>query len=283
MKDTVFYVKKTLNLQGAIGRLDHPLVMGIINTTPDSFYNGSRHTGETAVLSRVETMMAEGVDIIDVGGYSSRPGAGQVAVEEELKRVIPAIRSVVKHFSGVTLSIDTFRAGVARAAIDEGAKIINDITGGAGDPDMFTTVASLKVPYVLMHMRGEPHNMQQLTEYDDLIAEIVNYFQEKVKKLKNLGVNDVILDPGFGFAKTLGQNYELLKKLSYFHVLNLPVLVGVSRKSMIYKKLGVSAGEALNGTSILHAIALMQGAMILRVHDVREAKEAVILFQEVFK
>lgn len=283
MKDTVFYVKKTLNLQGAIGRLDHPLVMGIINTTPDSFYNGSRHTGETAVLSRVETMMAEGVDIIDVGGYSSRPGAGQVAVEEELKRVIPAIRSVVKHFPGVMLSIDTFRAGVARAAIGEGAKIINDITGGAGDPDMFTTVASLKVPYVLMHMRGEPHNMQQLTEYDDLIAEIVNYFQEKVKKLKNLGVNDVILDPGFGFAKTLGQNYELLKKLSYFHVLNLPVLVGVSRKSMIYKKLGVSAGEALNGTSILHAIALMQGAMILRVHDVREAKEAVILFQEVFK
>ena len=283
MKDTIFQTKKTWNLNGAVNRLDSPLVMGIINTTPDSFYNGSRYTTEGQVLSFVEKIVDEGVDIIDIGGYSSRPGAGDVTQEEELRRVIPAIRSVVKNFPDITLSVDTFRAEVARAAVSEGVRIINDISGGEGDDRMFDTVASLKVPYVLMHMRGQPQNMQQFTEYDDLIVEIINYFQEKVEKLKNLGVNDIILDPGFGFAKTLNQNYELLKKLNYFNVLNLPVLVGISRKSMIYKKLGVSANEALNGTSVLHAIALMQGAMILRVHDVKEAKEAIFLFQEVFK
>ena len=283
MKDTIFQTKKTWNLNGAVNRLDGRLVMGIINTTPDSFYNGSRHTTEGQVLSFVQKMVDEGVDIIDIGGYSSRPGAGDVTQEEELRRVIPAIRSVVKNFPDITLSVDTFRAEVARAAVGEGVRIINDISGGEGDDRMFNTVASLKVPYVLMHMRGQPQNMQQFTEYDDLIVEIINYFQEKVEKLKNLGVNDIILDPGFGFAKTLNQNYELLKKLNYFNVLNLPVLVGISRKSMIYKRLGVSANEALNGTSVLHAIALMQGAMILRVHDVKEAKEAIFLFQEVFK
>ena len=283
MKDTIFRIKKTWNLQGAVNQLDRPLVMGIINTTPDSFYNGSRQTSEEQVLSRVKKMVDEGVDIVDIGGYSSRPGADDISPEQELQRVIPAVRSVVKNFPGITLSVDTFRSEVAKAAVDEGARIINDISGGEADPDMFNVVASLKVPYVLMHMRGQPHNMQQFTEYDDLVIEIINYFQEKVKKLKNLGVNDIILDPGFGFAKTLNQNYELLKKLNYFNVLNLPVLVGISRKSMIYKKLGLSAEEALNGTSVLHAIALIQGAMILRVHDVKEAKEAVFLFQEVFK
>lgn len=283
MKDTIFQTKKTWNLNGTVNRLDGPLVMGIINTTPDSFYNGSRHTTEGQVLSFAEKMVDEGVDIIDIGGYSSRPGAGDVTQEEELRRVMPAIRSVVKNFPEITISVDTFRAEVARAAVGEGVRIINDISGGEGDDKMFDTVASLKVPYVLMHMRGQPQNMQQFTEYDDLIVEITNYFHEKVEKLKNLGVNDIILDPGFGFAKTLNQNYELLKKLNYFNVLNLPLLVGISRKSMIYKKLGVSANEALNGTSVLHAIALMQGAMILRVHDVREAKEAIFLFQEVFK
>ena len=283
MKDTIFRIKKTWNLQGAVNQLDRPLVMGIINTTPDSFYNGSRQTSEEQVLSRVKKMVDEGVDIVDIGGYSSRPGADDISPEQELQRVIPAVRSVVKNFPGITLSVDTFRSEVAKAAVDEGARIINDISGGEADPDMFNVVASLKVPYVLMHMRGQPHNMQQFTEYDDLVIEIINYFQEKVKKLKNLGVNDIILDPGFGFAKTLNQNYELLKKLNYFNVLDLPVLVGISRKSMIYKKLGLSAEEALNGTSVLHAIALIQGAMILRVHDVKEAKEAVFLFQEVFK
>ena len=283
MTDTIFHIKKTWNLQGVIRRLDQPMVMGIINTTPDSFYNESRRNGKVQLLSGVEKMVEEGVDIIDIGGYSSRPGAAEISVEEELKRVIPAVKSVVKRFPGVMLSVDTFRAAVARAAVDQGVQIINDISGGEGDPDMFDTVASLKVPYILMHMRGKPHNMHQFTDYEDVVMDIINYFQEKIKKLKNLGVNDVILDPGFGFAKTLEQNYEILKKLSYFNVLNLPVLVGVSRKSMIYKKLGVSAAEALNGTSVLHAIALMQGAMILRVHDVKEAKEAVLLFQEVFK
>ncbi len=283
MNNTVFYKKKTWNLNGDIRRLDRPLVMGIINTTPDSFYNGSRQVTEIQVLSRVETMIREGVDIIDIGGYSSRPGAGDVSVGDELKRVIPAIQAIAKNFPDTILSVDTFRAEVAKAVVNEGANIINDISGGAGDTNMFATVAEMGVPYILMHMRGEPHNMHQLTQYEDLVADIVNYFQERLELLKNLGVNDVILDPGFGFAKTLDQNYELLKKLNYFNILNLPILVGISRKSMIYKKLGCSAEEALNGTSVLHSIALMQGATILRAHDVKEAKEAILLFQEVFK
>ncbi|MDN5212590.1 dihydropteroate synthase [Fulvivirgaceae bacterium BMA12] len=283
MNNTVFYKKKTWNLNGDIRRLDQPLVMGIINTTPDSFYNGSRQVTEIQVLSRVETMINEGVDIIDIGGYSSRPGAGDISVGDELKRVIPAIQAIANNFPDTILSVDTFRAEVAKAAVNEGAHIINDISGGAGDTNMFATVAAMGVPYILMHMRGDPHKMQQLTQYEDLVTDIINYFQERLELLKNLGVNDVILDPGFGFAKTLDQNYELLKKLNYFNILNLPILVGISRKSMIYKKLGCSAAEALNGTSVLHSIALMQGATILRAHDVKEAKEAILLFQEVFK
>ena len=281
MKDTVFYTKKTLNIKGRILDLEKPVVMGILNMTPDSFYDGGKHKTDHGILSQVEKMLEEGAAIIDVGGYSSRPGAAEVSQAEETIRVTEAIKLILKEFPKTIISVDTFRSQVAEVSINGGAAMVNDISGGEADNQMFEVIAKLNVPYILMHMRGTPKTMQSMTTYDDLMGDIVDYFQNKVKRLQSLGVKDIILDPGFGFAKTLNQNYELLKNLKYFNVLNLPMLVGLSRKSMIYKALDITPESALNGTSILNTIALMNGAAILRVHDVKEANEAINLYQKV--
>ncbi|WP_342667266.1 dihydropteroate synthase [Adhaeribacter aquaticus] len=253
--------------------------MGILNVTPDSFFEGSRIKGSDSLLSRAEKMLEEGATMLDVGGYSSRPGAAEISVKEEETRVVPAIRTLRKTFPDCLISIDTFRASIAELAIKEGANIINDISGGELDEAMFNTAARLKVPYILMHMRGTPQNMTSLTQYDDIVLELTTYFEQKVAALHALGVTDVILDPGFGFAKTIDQNYELLRRLDDFKILGLPILVGLSRKSMTYKTLGIDAAEALAGTIALNTIALMYGANILRVHDVKEAVQTVKLFK----
>ncbi len=253
--------------------------MGIINITPDSFHEGSRFVKEKNILDQVEKMVKEGADFIDIGGYSSRPGATDISAEEEKTRVVNNINLISKTFPKTYLSIDTFRASVAKEAVEAGACLVNDISGGELDADMFSTVARLKVPYIMMHMRGTPQTMNQLTQYENLTVEILDFFQKRLKKLRDLGIIDVIVDPGFGFAKNIEQNYELLKNLSVLQMLELPVLVGLSRKGMIYKQLGVQVEEALNGTTVLNTIALMNGASILRVHDVKEAIQAVRLFK----
>lgn len=281
-KDTGFSVKKTLKLHGNLLDLTQPRVMGILNVTPDSFYEGSRQHGEKELLLQAEKMLAEGADILDIGGYSSRPGATDISEEEEWQRVGMAVKLLVKHFPEAPLSVDTFRADVARKAVLEGAALINDISGGELDPAMFDTIARLQVPYILMHMRGTPQNMKELNHYDNLLHEIFDYFAAKLNKLRALGVHDIVIDPGFGFAKNIAQNYELLQNIGYFSALGVPVLVGLSRKSLIYKKLNISPAEALNGTTVLNTIGLMQGASILRVHDVKEAVEAVKLFKLTF-
>ncbi|MBL6446928.1 dihydropteroate synthase [Fulvivirga sp. 29W222] len=252
--------------------------MGILNTTPDSFFDGGRYTHEKAVLERARSMVDEGVDIIDIGGYSSRPGAENISTEDELKRVIPHIKNIRKELPDVYLSIDTFRATIAEKSIEAGADIINDISGGDLDKRMYDVVTDAQVPYILMHMRGTPQTMKQKTSYDNILIEILNFFEKKVSELHSRGVKDIVVDPGFGFAKTMDQNYALLKNLNYFKVLGLPLLAGVSRKSFIYKKLGIPPSEALNGTTVLNTIALLNGVQILRVHDVKEAVETVKLF-----
>lgn len=277
-KDTVFSGKKTLNIGGNVVSLQFPLVMGILNTTPDSFFDGGRYTHEETVLARAASMVDQGVDIIDIGGYSSRPGADDIPEEEELKRVIPHIKNIKKAFPDVHLSIDTFRAAVAEQSIEAGADIINDISGGELDKHMYDVATDAQVPYILMHMRGNPKTMTKNTSYDNLLIEILDFFEKKVSELYSRGVKDIVVDPGFGFAKTMDQNYVLLKNLKYFKVLGLPLLAGVSRKSFIYKKLGIAPSEALNGTTVLNTIALLSGAKILRVHDVKEAVETVKLF-----
>lgn len=273
-----FFERKTLNLRGNLVDLSRPRVMGILNVTPDSFYDGGRYFQEEAVvLRRVERMLEEGATFIDIGGYSSRPGAQSVAEDEEKRRVVVTVATIVRRFPEALLSVDTFRASVAREAVAAGARLINDITGGAGDEAMFATVGELKVPYVLMHMRGTPQTMQTLTQYEDLVVEVIDYFQRKVNALRSYSVTDIVIDPGFGFAKTIDQNYTMLSHLDAFRSLGLPLLVGLSRKSTIYKRLGVSPEEALNGTTVLNTVALMKGAAILRVHDVKEAIEAIQL------
>ena len=257
-----------------------PRVMGILNVTPDSFYDGGRYfKGETQVLHQVETMLEEGATFIDIGGYSSRPGAEPVSEEEEKRRVVQVVAAVAKRFPEAHVSVDTFRASIVREAVSVGAGMVNDITGGEEDPAMFATVAELNIPYVLMHMRGTPQTMQTLTQYDDLIVDLIDYFQRKVNVLRSYQVKDIILDPGFGFAKTIDQNFTLLSHLDAFRTLGLPVLVGLSRKSTIYKRLAISPDEALNGTTVLNTVALMKGAALLRVHDVREAVEAIRLMR----
>lgn len=257
--------------------LSKPVVMGILNITPDSFYAESRAIQEDQILSRVKDMLMHGASIIDIGGYSSRPGATDISEKEELERVIPVIEMIRSNFPDCTISLDTFRGTVAEAGINVGANIINDISGFEIDPTLLDVVSRYKVPYVLMHMRGTPQTMMNLTEYDNIVNDIVLYFSEKLETLRNAGINDVILDPGFGFSKTMEQNYMLLNSLERFRILECPLLVGVSRKGMIYKKLGVKPEEALNGTIALNAIALSKGASIIRVHDVKEAKELVDL------
>lgn len=273
-------MKRTINIKGKIISLDQPLVMGILNITPDSFYDGGTNSTLENIISKTKKMIEDGADIIDIGGYSSRPGAIDISIEDELNRVIPVIQFLKNEIPEIIISIDTFRAEVAQKAIEAGAGIINDISAGELDNKMFETVANLQVPYIMMHMKGEPQNMQKQTAYDNLIGEMINYFVLKISKLKTLGVNDIIIDPGFGFAKTLDQNYEILKKLTYFKVLELPMLVGMSRKSMIFKLLDISPDKALNGTTVLNTVALQNGANIIRVHDVREAKETIRLMSK---
>jgi len=279
-KDTFLNRKVTLNLKGRLLDLSSPQVMGILNLTPDSFYGNSRIGSIDAALKRAEQCLEEGASFIDIGAYSSRPGADEVTPEEELKQIIPAVTEISKRFPEASLSIDTFRARVAKESIEAGAHVINDISGGELDIDMFETAASLNVPYILMHMKGDPKTMQKNPVYENIGLEVVDYFAEKVNRLKQLGVHDIILDPGFGFAKTVSHNYQLLNQMGHLDLFGLPVLVGFSRKSMIYKLLGTTPEEALNGTTILNTLALQKGASILRVHDVRAAAECIRLVEK---
>ncbi len=268
----------SLNLHGKLVTIDRPWVMGIINVTPDSFYSGSRVNDESSLIERVHQMSADGADIIDVGACSTRPGSEQVDAQGEMERLQWALQIIRRVAPDVILSVDTYRANVARRCVEEwGADIINDISGGMLDKEMFQTVARLHVPYVLMHMRGTPETMSSLTDYDNVAADVLEWMARRIDDLRQMGVADVIADPGFGFAKTVNQNYELLARLHAFHALNAPLLVGVSRKRMIYTPLGCNADEALNGTTVINTLALQQGAHILRVHDVKAAAEAVKL------
>lgn len=269
----------TINCKGQLIDLTVPKVMGILNITPDSFYDGGKHQNESAILNHVKKMLDEGATFIDVGAYSSKPNADFVSEDEELRRILPIVSSILKEFPDVLLSIDTFRSHVAKECTEAGAALINDISSGILDKYMLQTIADLHVPYIMMHMRGTPQTMQQLTDYDNLTKDILFYFSERIAAARQLGIVDLIVDPGFGFAKTREQNYELLNQLELFKILELPILVGVSRKSMIYKTLGNFAKEALNGTSVLNTIALQKGASILRVHDVKEAMECIKLVQ----
>lgn len=272
----------TLNLSGRLISLEKPLVMGIVNVTPDSFFAGSRIDGAAALRARLDALVREGAAMADLGAYSSRPGAEEVSPEEERARLRPALQILRDEYPDLPVSVDTFRSDVARMAVEEyGAAVINDISGGGLDPAMYRTMADLQVPYILMHMKGDPQTMQQQTDYSDVTLDVIDYFAQRVGQLLELGVHDIILDPGFGFSKTTAQNYELLAQLSSLaEAFTQPLLVGVSRKSMIYRPLGIIPEEALNGTTFLHALALERGAKILRVHDVRPAIEAVQLYEE---
>lgn len=279
-KDKAFSHKKTLLAKGNLIDLSRPKVMGIINATPDSFYDGGENIDIDKAVLKVEKMLKDGADIIDIGGYSTKPNASEISIEEEESRILPLIKTLIQKFPDIVISIDTFRSKVAEKAVEAGASIINDVSGGNLDKEMFNMVAKLKVPYILMHMRGTPATMQKLTDYQHLIKDIVLELSEKLEILRSLQVNDVIIDPGFGFAKSLAQNYEILNNLSYFKQLDCPILVGVSRKSMIYKLLDVDAVNALNGTTALNMAALINGGNILRVHDVKEAVETVKIFNQ---
>ena len=264
----------TLNVRGKLLDLSEPQIMGILNVTPDSFFSGSRKQTDVEIRDRVEQIVGEGGQMIDIGAYSSRPGADDVSPEEEMARLRKGMKIVRDIAPDIPVSVDTFRADVARMCVEElGVDIINDISGGELDKDMFNTVAKLGVPYILMHMKGNPQNMQNNPQYDDLMKEVLLYFADKIQRLRDLGQKDIILDPGFGFAKTLEHNYELMNHMEELKVFELPILSGISRKSMIYKLLGTSPLEALNGTTVLNTISILKGASILRVHDVKEAKE----------
>jgi dihydropteroate synthase len=269
----------TLNCHGNLLDLRVPKVMGILNVTPDSFFDGGRYSSLNALVKQAESMVEAGATFIDIGGYSSKPGAAEVSESEELQRVLPLVKALQKSVPKALLSIDTFRSGVAQAVLDEGVAMVNDITAGA-DPQMMDTVAKYKVPYVMMHMRGNPQTMQSLTQYENLMHDLLYYFAEKIQVAKAAGITDYMVDPGFGFAKTTEQNFEILRHLNQFAKLEAPLLIGFSRKSMIYKTLQTSADNALNGTTFLHGFALDKGAKILRVHDVKEAVECVTLFQK---
>lgn len=267
----------TINCKGNLIDLTKPKVMGILNLTPDSFYDGGKHKDLDAIIFQVEKMISEGADFIDVGAYSSRPKAEDISIDEELARILPVVEQLLKEFPELLLSIDTYRSIVAQECISLGAAMINDISAGKLDGDMMATIAEHHIPYIMMHLKGTPRSMQQLTNYDDLIGEILFYFSERVAMARSFGICDLIIDPGFGFAKTLGQNYKLLHNLQLFKTLKVPILTGLSRKSMIYGLLEIDADRALNGTTALNMVALLQGANILRVHDVREATECIKL------
>lgn len=266
-----------INCNGNLIDLSTPKVMGILNVTPNSFYDGGKHKEINSIIHQVDKMLSEGADFIDIGAYSSKPSAEFVSEEEEIKRLVPIVKSLVETFPNIILSVDTFRAKVAKASVENGVAMVNDIAAGLLDDKMLETVAALKVPYIMMHMRGNPQTMQSLTNYNDIVKEMIFYFSERIQKARSFGISDIVIDPGFGFAKTLEQNYEVLHKMELFEMLELPLLAGISRKSMIYKVLENSPQEALNGTSVLNTIALQKGAKILRVHDVKEAVECIKL------
>jgi dihydropteroate synthase len=270
----------TFNCKGRLVQATEPMIMGIMNITPDSFYEGSRFQHPGIILRQAEKMIAEGVDIIDIGGQSTRPGAEMISAATEAERVIAVIRSIHQRFPDTLISIDTYHSRVAREAVEAGASFINDISAGSLDPDMFTVAASAKVPYVCMHMKGSPANMQTQASYEDVTREVLDFFVLQKEKCRLAGINDIIIDPGFGFAKSISHNFELLKNLEVFKVLGCPILLGISRKSTIYKTLNIQPADALNGTTVLHTFGLLQGADILRVHDVKEARQAIILLRE---
>lgn len=270
----------TINCKGQLIDFETPKVMGILNLTPDSFYDGGKYKNDLDILGQVEKMLTEGATFVDIGAYSSRPNAKHISEAEELERILPIIDLIVRRFPNILISVDTFRAAVAKAAIDIGACLINDISAGKMDDNMLITVADLKVPYIMMHMKGIPQNMQQHTTYDHLIKDMISYFAERITTARALGIIDIIIDPGFGFSKTRAQNFELLQHLELFKMIDKPILTGFSRKSMIHKTLHTSAEEALNGTTVLNTIALQKGASIVRVHDVKEAMECILLTQQ---
>lgn len=273
----------SLNCNGRLLSFANPIVMGILNLTPDSFYDGGAYKSEKQILQRVEKMLAEGAVIIDLGAESTRPGAASITETEEQERLLPVLQLIIKKFPGTIISIDTYRASTAKMAVESGASMINDISGGEMDKLMFETISTLKVPYILMHMRGTPQDMQFNPQYSDIVTEVMNFFAPRIKLLKELGVYDVIIDPGFGFGKTTENNYSLLSNIDFFRILDVPILAGLSRKSMICKVLDISPPEALNGTTALNMIALLNGANVLRVHDVKEAVEVVNLWKMVNK
>ena len=269
----------TLNCKGRLLVVDKPLIMGIINLTPDSFYEGSRFQNVDIALKQAEKMLSEGADILDLGAQSTRPGSERITADEELKRLIPSLEAITENFPDSIISVDTYYSRVVTESVPAGASIINDISGGNMDKGMIETVALLNVPYILMHMKGEPGTMQKNPEYDDVTREVLDYFIFKTAELKKAGIRDIIIDPGFGFGKTIDHNFELLRNLFLFKMTELPILAGLSRKSTVYKTLGISADESMNGTTVMNTIALLNGADILRVHDVKEAKETIKLVE----
>lgn len=280
MQNTAFSTNKILKLGDRLVDLSQPRIMGILNVTPDSFYDGNRYTHRDAARAQAEKMIAEGAMIVDVGGYSTRPGAEVISEETEMDRVLPVIRQLKSDFPSIAISIDTFRANVASAAVAEGAAMVNDISGGQTDTAMNDVIARERVPYVLMHMRGTPQTMTQLAKYDNIVVEITDFLQKQISRLTTSGISDILVDPGFGFAKTREQNFVLLRNLEALRVLQRPLLVGLSRKSMIWKTLQSTPGEAGNGTTALHAVALLKGVAIIRTHDVKEAMEVVTLMNQ---
>lgn len=270
----------TINCKGKLIDLSTPKVMGILNMTPDSFFDGGKFKDEAEILNQVETMLNNGATFVDIGGYSSRPNADDVSEHEELNRVLPVVKLILKHFPETVISIDTFRSNIAKQSIEAGAALINDISAGKLDNNMFSTIGKLGVPYIMMHMKGNPKTMQQQTQYEDLTKEVIAYFAERIAAAHAAKINDIIIDPGFGFAKTTEQNFELLNKLELLQLIDKPLLAGISRKSMIYKTLNSTSEDALNGTTALHMVALQKGAKILRVHDVKEAMECVKLYNQ---
>ena len=277
--ESIYKINKTIFIKGKLIDLSESKVMGILNITPDSFFDGGKFIEETQILRQIEKMLNEGATFIDIGGCSSRPGAKDISEEEEKSRVLPAIEAALKNFPHCIISVDTFRSSIAKLAVEAGAGLINDISGGSLDKKMPEVVASLHVPYILMHMQGTPRTMATMTNYENLLKEMIDYFSQRIHTFQSLGVKDIIIDPGFGFAKTIEQNFEVLRKLDYLKILEKPMLVGLSRKSTIWKTLSIKPEEALNGTTALNTVALLKGASILRVHDVKEAMEVVKLLK----
>lgn len=281
MQDKLIIKKKSLNFQGKLEDINAPLIMGILNLTPDSFYDGGKNNSLQTNLLNVKKMIQDGADIIDIGAYSSRPGAKEISEQEELDRLLPTLEAVHQQFPEIKISIDTFRSRVAELAIQNGACMINDISAGELDPAIWSVAATHKTPYIAMHMQGAPNTMQNNPVYTDIMEDLLFYFSDKLQAMKKAGLMDIIIDPGFGFGKTLAHNYEILKSLQSFKLLGLPILVGLSRKSMIYKYLSITPENAMNGTTVLNTLALDKGADILRVHDVQQAKETLLLWQKV--